>query len=143
MKKYFANTLAVLFILSTVGCSHFSMSNYPTFDQELIYDQPYDFTYLRTMEALNTFPDWILESTDKEKGEIVFRNTDYGHLFDRDKGYARFRVTRLSRTQTSVMLDPSTQTIREGGDLLKRIDQMMFHGATKQEPPPDVAAINT
>ncbi len=97
----------------------------PAFDQVLVYDRPYDYTFLKTLEALNTFPEWVLEETDKNKGLIVIRNTQYGHLFDKDKWVARFNIRRLDKRKTSVSLDPSTQRIQQGGELLARIDEVV------------------
>ena len=124
MKKTFLFILFVFFVLPLgSGCSSFR--DFPKYDQVLIYDRPYDFTFLRTMEALNTVKGWTLEETDKEKGLIVLRNVEYGHLFDKDKWVARFIVKRLDRKKTSISLDPATQRISEGGVLLKRIDHFM------------------
>ena len=110
-----------------------SIKNYPRYDRVLVYDKPFDFTYLKTLEALNTFPDWVLQETDKEKGLIVLQNTQYSHIFDKDKATACFNVKRLSRKQTSVALDPTTQQIEQGGSLLERIDQMMKQIPKKEE----------
>lgn len=122
------NTYPILFVTLLMlslgsGCSTFR--DYPKYDQVLVYDRAYDYTFLRTMEALNTVKGWSLEETDKEKGLIVIRNTEYGNLFDRDKWIARFIVKRLERKKTSVSLDPATQRVSEGGTLLKRIDHVM------------------
>ncbi|MBI4358635.1 MAG: hypothetical protein HY584_04980 [Candidatus Omnitrophica bacterium] len=122
MKKHVF--LVILAALSISGCAS-SMKDYPKYDQVLVYERPYDYTYLRTLEALNTFPGWVLEETDKVKGLIVLRNTQYGNLFDRDKWVARFRVKSLGRKKTSVELEPVSQQLTEGGKLLDRIDQMM------------------
>ncbi|MBI4368243.1 MAG: hypothetical protein HY588_02505 [Candidatus Omnitrophica bacterium] len=126
MKKQAYLTVAFgLLVLTTglAGCA--SLKDFPQYDQELIYDRPYDYTYLRTLEALNTLPGWNLEETDKVKGLIVLRNTQYGHLFDQDKWVARFQVKSLGRKQTSVSLEPASQRLEQGGELLKRIDDMM------------------
>ena len=122
MKKHVF--LVILAALAITGCAS-SMKDFPKYDQVLVYDRPYDYTYLRTLEALNTFPGWVLEETDKVKGLIVLRNTQYGNLFDRDKWIARFRVKSLGRKKTSVELEPSSQQLTDGGKLLDRIDQMM------------------
>ena len=124
MKKQFY-PVAFSFILLVVlnGCS--SLRDFPAYDQVLTYNRPYDFTFLKTMEALNTFPDWILEETDKNKGLIVLRNINYGNVTDRDKWEARFIVKSLGRNQTSVALEPDSQHSVQGGELLKRIDQVM------------------
>lgn len=123
MKK--ESFLIVLSAMLFVSSSCSSLKDFPAYDQVLIYDRPYDYTYLRTVEALNTFSDWTLEETDKNKGLIVMRNTQYSHLFDRDKLVARFTVKSLGRRQTSVALEPSSQRLEQGGVLLKRIDHVM------------------
>jgi len=115
--------LAFLVLPFGSGCS--TARDFPKYDQVLVYDRPYDFTFLRTMEALNTVEGWVIEETDKEKGLIVVRNLEYGSLFDRDKWSARFIVKRLERKKTSISLDPVSQRVSEGGILLKRIDYFM------------------
>lgn len=129
-------TVAILALSVVAGCAWFEKTiEEPTrYDQVLVYERPYDFTYLKTLEALNTFPDWVLQETDKEKGIIEIRNTQYGHIFDRDKWTARFNVKRLDRKKTSVSLDPSTQTVERGKELLDRIDQVMNAAPQKLQP---------
>ena len=97
----------------------------PVYDRVLVYDRPYDYTFLKTIEALNTFPEWVLEETDKNKGLIVVRNTQYGHLFDKDKWVARFNIRRLDKRKTSVSLDLSSQHVEQGGEFLNRIDEVV------------------
>ena len=115
--------LVLAFIFFVSGCA--TAKEYPKFDQVLVYDKPYDFTYLKTLEALNTFTSWTLEETDKNKGMIVLRNTEYGNLFDRDKWVIRFNVISLGRKKTSVSIDPASQRNVMGGELLSRVDQLM------------------
>lgn len=122
-QKIMASIVAFLAFISSAGCS--SLKDFPRYDQELVYDQPYDYTYLRTLEALNTVSGWTLEETDARKGLIVLRNTQYGHLFEKDKWIARFTVKSLARTKTSVALEPSSQQLEQGGELLERIDHVM------------------
>ena len=117
------------FILSAFLASCSSLKDFPAYDQVLVYDRSYDYTFLKTVEALNTFRDWTLEETDKNKGLIVVRNTQYSHIFDRDKLVARFTVKSLGRRQTSVALEPSSQRLERGGELLKRIDHVMTMAA--------------
>ena len=107
--------------IKKVVLTHF----YPQYDKVYVYDEPYDYTYLRTLEALSDYSNWTLEETDKEKGVIVARNTEYGHLFDHDKWVAKFLVKRISREQTSVQLDEPSQQLEVGGELLQRIDAYM------------------
>ena len=124
MKKVLCFVVSILITsVFASGCS--SLKDYPRYDQVLVYDRPFDYTYLKTLEALNTFPDWVLEETDKNKGLIVIRNTQYGHLFDRDKWVARFNIRRLDKRKTSVSLDPSSQRLEKGGELLNRIDEVV------------------
>lgn len=107
----------------------------PKYDAVLVYDQPFDLTYLKTIEALNEFPNWLLEETEKERGFIRICNTQYGHAFDRDKDRADIIVKRVSRAQTSVSLDPSSQRIRQAKELLDHIDQYMKFKPAKIKPP--------
>ena len=124
MKRQFSLVILTFLVVRLFNsCS--SLRDFPAYDQVLIYDRPYDYTYLKTMEALNTFPNWVLEETDKNKGLIVLRNVNYGHITDRDKWEARFIVKSLGRKQTSVALEPTSQRLVQGGELLKRIDQVM------------------
>ncbi|MBI1977908.1 MAG: hypothetical protein HYS55_04065 [Candidatus Omnitrophica bacterium] len=121
------NILSIIFVFVTAAvlASCASTKEYPKYDQVLVYDRPYDYTYLKTLEALNTLPGWVLEETDKNVGLIVVRNVEYGHLFDRDKWVAKFIVKSLGRKKTSVELAPTSQKLTQGGDLLKRIDDVM------------------
>ncbi len=129
MKQSHSLFIIVLLLLFS-GCA--AAKNYPKFDQVLVYDKPYDYTYLKTLEALNTFPEWTLEETDKNKGLIVLRNTEYGHVFDHDKWVVRFNVVSLGRKKTSISIDPVSQRNSKGGDLLKRIDQVMMMSSTRK-----------
>jgi len=106
---------------------------YPRYDQVLVFDRPFDVTYLRTLEALNTVPGWVLDETDKEKGLIVLRNRQYGHIWDKDKRVARFILKYVNRKQTSVELDGPSQRLEEGGLLLDRINQMMIATSPRKE----------
>lgn len=115
--------LGFIFLIFISGCA--ASKEYPKFDQVLVYDKPYDYTFLRTLEALNTFSGWTLEETDKNKGVIVLRNTEYGNIFDRDKWVVRFNVVSLGRKKTSVAIDPESQRNAQGGELLKRVDEIM------------------
>ena len=122
-KKSFLVVLGFIVLAFLASCS--SLKDFPAYDQVLIYDRSYDFTFLKTIEALNTFRDWTIEETDKNKGLIVMRNSQYSHVFDRDKLTARFTVKSLGRRQTSVALEPTSQRLEQGGELLRRIDHVM------------------
>ena len=124
MKRSYSVLVFSFILLALVsGCS--SVKEYPKFDQVLVYEKPYDYTYLKTLEALNTVSGWVLEETDKNKGLIVLRNTEYGNLFDRDKWVVRFNVVSLGRKKTSVSIDSVSQRNEMGGELLHRVDHIM------------------
>ena len=122
--KSFPSIFLAIFLTVLVGCA--STKDYPKFDQVLVYDKPFDYTFLKTLEALNSFPEWTLEETDKNKGVIILRNTEYGHVFDHDKWVVRFNVVSLGRKKTSVAIDPPSQRNEQGGNMLKRIDEIML-----------------
>ena len=139
MKKQFLLTFIALTLLASIsGCSAFKKhilhheQEVTVYDRVLVYDRPYDYTFLKTIEALNTFPEWVLEETDKNKGLIVIRNTQYGHLFDRDKWVVRFNVKRLDKRKTSVALEPDSQRTEKGGELLDRIDEVVNISSTME-----------
>lgn len=130
-KQFLVIFFGLIFVTGFSSCSAFKKhilrheQEAAVYDRVLVYDRPYDYTFLKTIEALNTFPEWVLEETDKNKGLIVIRNTQYGHLFDRDKWVARFNIRRLDKRKTSVALEPASQRIEKGGELLDRIDEVI------------------
>ena len=73
-KESFLVVLGFIVITFLASCS--SLKDFPAYDQVLIYDRPYDYTFLRTIEALNTFRDWTIEETDKNKGFHGSKNGD-------------------------------------------------------------------
>ena len=130
-KQFLVISVGLIFLANFAGCAAFKRDilhheqDVVVHDRVLVYDRPYDYTFLKTIEALNTFPEWVLEETDKNKGLIVLRNTQYGHLFDRDKWVARFTIKRLDKRKTSVSLEPSSQRLEKGGEFLDRIDEVV------------------
>ena len=120
--------IPVLMVGLMGGCS--SVKEYPQYDQVLMYDRPYDYTYLKVIEAVNTIPEWTVEETDQVKGLIVLRNTAYGHMFDHDKWVVQLDVRRMGQKQTSVSLKPESQQNEKGGFILERIDYVMGVAAT-------------
>ena len=94
----------------------------PPNDEVLIYPLPYDLTYLRTMEALDGQGHWQLEETDKEKGTLGVRDTNYSRLDDSDLRDITFLVRRVDRGTTSVSIDPKSQKVFGGAELMKAID---------------------
>jgi hypothetical protein len=130
-QQIFILLISLAFLANFSGCSAFKKhilhheQEVVVHNRVLVYDRPYDYTFLKTIEALNTFPEWVLEETDKNKGLIVIRNTQYGHLFDRDKWVARFSIRRLDKRKTAVSLEPDSQRLEKGGELLDRIDEVV------------------
>jgi len=129
--------LSLILVAFISSCA--SVKEYPKYDQVLVYDKPFDLTFLRTLEALNSVPGWALEETDKTKGVIILRNTEYGNLFDRDKWVVKFNVVSLGRKKTSVAIDSESQRNVKGGDLLKRIDDFMKMSSSLKEEEKSVA----
>jgi len=93
----------------------------PPNDEVLVFQLPYDLTYLHTMEALDGRGSWQLEGTDKEKGVISVRDTNYSRLDDSDKRVITFQIKRVDRGTTSVSIAPDSQKVFGGADLLKVI----------------------
>ena len=93
----------------------------PPNDEVLIYPLPYDLTYLRTMEALDGQGHWQLTGTDKEKGTLGVRDTNYSRLDDSDLRDITFLVRRVDRGTTSVSIDPKSQKVFGGAELMKAI----------------------
>jgi len=109
-RKLAAAILVMVFVVG--GCS-WNEKLLPNHDEILVYNLPFDLTYLRTLEALETLDDWELNELEKEKGIISVRNLAYGQFGDADKRVANFLVKRVSREQTSVQLAPESQRCLE------------------------------
>ena len=120
-KNFLSIFIMVLFL---TGCQSIQKSPiYPAYDETLLYQLPYDLTYLRTLDALSNIPGWELDLTEKEKGIIRVRNLDWSKLDDSDKRLISFNVRRVSRTETSIQIAPESQHTLGGGDLMKLINQ--------------------
>ncbi len=122
--------LLVFVLMASAGCASLKKCGAKcdekvVYDQVLTYDKPYDYVYMKTLFALNDYPNWLLDETDKEKGIIVLRDIQFGHMFDRDKWLVRVSIKRINIKETSVSLTPETQECPEGGKILDRIDQVM------------------
>ncbi len=97
----------------------------PVHDEVLIYDLPFDLTYLRTLEALERVPDWELELTEKEKGFVTVRNVNFSRFDDADERLVKVLVKRVGRNQTSVRLAPESQRVLGGEKLLAAVSKHM------------------
>ncbi len=90
-------------------------------DEILIYNLPFDLTYLKTMDALQKVPGWQLQSTEKERGLITVFNSNYSALNDADQRVITFKIVSLGQGKTSVQIDPEDQRVPDGGDLMKEV----------------------
>ncbi len=106
----------------------------PPNDEVLIYKLPYDLTYLRTMEALDGQGYWQLEETDKEKGIISVRDTNYSRLDDSDLRVITFWVKRVDRGTTSVAIEPKSQKVFGGKKLLDAIGEALGRESKSHSP---------
>ena len=108
-------------IAGLLGCNSINDHVMPLHDEVLIYELPFDLTYLRTLEAVQRVPGWELEETDKEKGIIRTRNLEYARFDDADKRMVTLLLNRESRTQTSVRLAPESQRVIGGGEIMSMV----------------------
>jgi hypothetical protein len=126
--NYFSKFVLILILgLGLAGCNSVG-GVLPPNDEVLVYKLPYDLTYLRTMEALNSVGSWELEETDKEKGLISVRDTNYSRLDDSDLRVITFVVKRVDRGTTSVFIspeNPKSQKIFGGKKLLEAIGEAL------------------
>lgn len=125
MKKLLG-ILAVSFLaLPLAGCSSMRQQSMPAYTEVLEFGCPFDLTYLKTFEALDSVTGWEIDETDKERGRIRVRNTEFSNLADKDKSTALFLIQRVGRSQTSVQLAPESQHVLEGAKLMKRIAEFL------------------
>ena len=119
--NYFSKFVLILILgLGLAGCNTVG-EVLPPNDEVLVYKLPYDLTYLRTMETLNSAGNWQLEETDKEKGTLSVRDTNYSRLDDSDLRVITFVIKRVDRRTTSVSIDPESQKVFGGKKLLEAI----------------------
>jgi hypothetical protein len=94
-------------------------------DEVLTYPLPYDLAFLRTMESLETLPDWELGETEKEKGTITVFNKNFSSFTDADQRMATVLVKRVNREETSLQLAPQSQRVIGGDKLMERIGKYL------------------
>ncbi len=123
--NYFSKFVLILMLgLGLAGCNTVG-EVLPPNDEVLVYKLPYDLTYLRTLETLNSIKDWQLEETDKEQGTIRVRNIDYSRLDDSDLRIITFMIKRVDRETTSVSIEEKSQKIFGGKKLLEAISEAL------------------
>lgn len=126
----YKNMLAAFMMMTMVtlsGCAVFDKTteSVEVHDDVLVYNLPYDLTYLRTMEAVSFLPNWELLETEKEKGLIRLNNTNFRSLSDADNRSATIFVRRVNREQTSVELASFSQRVLGGDKLLAAVDDLI------------------
>lgn len=125
MKKINLVLIASAFSVFIVGCSTTEKSELPVRDEVFHYDLSYDLTFLRVIEALENVQGWELEETEKEKGYIKVRNTDFGRFGDDDKSLVIFEIKRVERDDTSIGLAKVSQQTLGAGELLDKVQQFL------------------
>ena len=120
MKNLFSFLLIAILSGCLFGCAT-AKKVLPLHDEVLIYELPYDLTYLRTLEALDNQSGWVLDETEKEKGIIRIRNVEFSRWDDADLRSLTFNIKRIDRSHTSIALAPESQRSLNGGDMLKVI----------------------
>ena len=119
MKQILGFAFTLVFLLAGCSTIKFETRDYPVY----VYHQPYDLVYLRAYETLDAAEDWIPNLTDKPKGIIEVKNTKYGNLSDADIQKAHFVITMVSRTETSVSIDPKKSKC-QGDSCSKLLDSI-------------------
>lgn len=121
MKKNNFLLSVMAFTIFVIGCSTAEKNELPVRDEVLHYDLSYDLTFLRVMEALENTHGWELEETEKEKGYIKVRNTDFGRFGDDDKSLVIFEIKRIDRNDTSISIAKVSQRTLGAGKLFDKV----------------------
>ena len=133
MRKLATSFLILLVMASGFyGCKKSSVL--PSWDEVLVYPLPYDLTYLRTMEAVDSHPDWELDYTEKEAGIIKIHNQRYSSFADADLRYATLMVKRLEHNKSSVEFAPESQAVVGGDEILKLIKKTLSDEVLARTP---------
>lgn len=123
--RYMGRLFWVLILgIALTGCNTVSKTLPPN-DETLVYKLPYDLTFLRTLEALDSQPDWDLEETEMAKGTIRVYNTNYSNLDDADLRTITFVIKRMDSGTISVSILPKCQHVPGGDKLLKTIRERL------------------
>lgn len=120
MKNILTTLVIAILTLGFAGCNSVG-EVLPPNDEVLVYKLPYDLAYLRTMEALDNHGSWQLDQTDKENGILSVKDTNFSRLDDSDRRVVQFLIKRVDRNTTSISIDPDSQKIYGGADLLKSV----------------------
>ena len=119
-------TISFLILFMVSGCTSDGKPKLIENHDEIIASpHPMDFTYLRTLEAVQALPDWELDRTDKEKGIMHIRNVRYSSFADADLRTATLQLKRIGPRQTTIQLTKETQSIVGGDEVLKAIKKQL------------------
>lgn len=108
-----------------VGCKTVEKAVLPGHSEVLIYNLPYDLTYLRTLEALQTVKDWELRLTEKERGILRVYCQAFKAVDGTDEREITFLIKRINRGQTSIQIAPDDQHVPGGGALLEKVASVL------------------
>ena len=111
----------MLMALAVSGCA--SVRYNPAGTPMYTYKQPVDLVYLTTLETVDAQPDWMVHMTDKSAGIVEARSVKYETLADLDTQSVRFVVAFVTRTETSLRLDPKHSKCK-GDDCRGLLDQV-------------------
>jgi hypothetical protein len=118
--------LVIVFsLLISAGCATDEPSVFPVHDEVITVNLPMDLTFLRTMEAVQTHPEWDLERTVKEEGIIRLRNLRYSSFADADQRRATLVLKRVGARRTSIQFDKKSQSVVGGDEILKLIKEYL------------------
>ncbi len=125
MRKRMILLLGVAVCVTGLGCSRKVLTPLPTHDQVMIYERPYDYVYLRVIEAVQNTPNWEIYQTDHRMGIVRALSLNFNDPLNSDKRVATFIVRRLGRRTTSVSFAPESNQVIGGEALLKTIELHM------------------
>jgi len=119
-------SISFLILILASGCTSTGKPKFIEVHDEVIL-APYalDYTYLRTLEAVQALPDWELDRTDKEKGILHLKNVRFSSFADADMRLATLQLKRVGPRETSVQFTEKTQSIVGGDEVLKAVKQYL------------------
>jgi hypothetical protein len=116
-KQWYIGLLSImLFCIIVPGCRTLDDSAI-VHNELLMYDEPFDKTFLTVIEAVDKTPGWGLAGTEKAMGKVFVQRTDFSITEN-----ATILVKIIGPKKTSVELDSTSQRMKGVEALLKQID---------------------
>lgn len=131
MRRIFYSFWVVALCLGSLSFGCAGQNLRPLADEVLVYPLPFDLAYLRTLEAVQSHPDWDLNRTLKEEGIIEIRNVRYSSFADADQRSATLILKRVGPRRTSIQFAPKSQTVVGTDDVLALVKQYLSREASK------------